>query len=87
MNGEQRISVNSILNTKTNIKQHPEVTYPGCVLDKMMSGEPMTLIVTYKTNGKLKFLYRKNRFLSPELQRMLCNALIQPHFDCTCPTW
>ena len=36
-------------------------------------------------NDKLKFLYRKNRFLSQELRRMLCNALIQPHFDCVCP--
>ena len=47
----------------------------------------MALKVINKINGKLKFLYRKNRFLSPELRRMLCNALIQPQFDCTCPAW
>ena len=70
-----------------NIKQHSEVTYLGCVLDKTMSGEPMTLNVIYKINGKLKFLYRKKRFLSSELRRMLCNALIQPHFDYACPAW
>ena len=40
-----------------------------------------------KINGKLKFFYRKNRFLSPELRRMLCNALIQPHFNYACPVW
>ena len=51
------------------------------MLDETMSGEPMALKVINKINSKLKFLYRKNRFLSPELQRMLCNALIQPHFD------
>ena len=70
-----------------NIKQHSEVTYLGCVVDDTMSGEPMALKVINKINGKLKFLYRKNRFLSPELRIMLCNALIQPHFDYTCPTW
>ena len=64
-----------------NIKQHSEVTYLGCMLDKMMLGEPMALKVLNKINGKLKFLYRKNRYLSPELQRMLCSVLIQPHFD------
>ena len=47
------------------------------VLDETMSGEPMALKVINKINGKLKFLYRKNGFLSPELRRMLCNALIQ----------
>ena len=50
-----------------NIKQHSEVTYLGCVLDETMSGEPIALKVLNKINGKLKFLYRKNKFLSPEL--------------------
>ena len=65
------------------IKQHSA----GCVLDETMSGEPMALKVINKIDGKLKFLYRKNSFLSPELQRMLCSPLIQPHFDCASPTW
>ena len=51
------------------------------VLVESMSGEPMTLKVANKMNGKLKFLSRKNKFLRPELRRMLCNALIQPHFE------
>ena len=34
-------------------------------------------------NGKTKFLYRQNRYLSYHLKRMLCNSLIQPHFDFT----
>ena len=70
-----------------NIKQHSEVTYLGCVLDETMSGEPMALKVINKKNSKLKFLYRKNRFLSSELRRVLCNALIHPHFDYACPAW
>ena len=40
-----------------------------------------------KTNNKLKCLYSKNRFLRPELRRMLCNALIQLHFDYAYPAW
>ena len=47
-----------------NIKQHSQVTYLGCMLDETMSGEPMALKVINKINGKLKFLYRKNRFVS-----------------------
>ena len=70
-----------------NVKQHSEVTYLGCVLDETMSGEPVTLKIINKINGKLKFLYRENRFLSTELRRMICNGLIQPHFDYTCPAW
>ena len=52
-----------------------------------MSGEPMALKVENKINGKLKFLYRKNKFLTPELRRMLCNAFIQPHIDYAYTAW
>ena len=52
---------------------------------RTMLGEPIALKVIDKINGKLKFIYRKNRFLSPEFRRMRCIALIQPHFDYTCP--
>ena len=52
-----------------------------------MSGEPVALKVVNKINKKLKFLYRKNKFLTPELHRMLSNALIQPHFDYACTAW
>ena len=62
-----------------NIMQHSQVTYLGCVLDERMSCEPMTLKVINKINGELKFLCRKNIYLTKELCRMLCNALIQSH--------
>ena len=42
------------------IKQHSKVKYLGCLMDKTMSGEAMTLNVIHKVNNKLKFLYRKN---------------------------
>ena len=69
------------------IKQHSKVKYLGCMLDETMSGETMALSVINKINNKLKFLYRKNRFLTSTLRRLLCNALIQPHFDYACSAW
>ena len=78
--------LNIIYNGNT-IKQHSKVTYLGCILDDTASGESMALNVINKVNSKLKFLYRKNRFLSPQLRRLLCNALIQPHFDFACSAW
>ena len=47
----------------------------------------MALHALTKINAKLKFLYRKRSFLSTYLRRLLCNALIQPHFDFACLAW
>ena len=47
----------------------------------------MALHVINKVNAKLKFLYRNNRILSKPLRRLLCNAIIQPHFDFGCCAW
>ena len=70
-----------------NIKQHSKVTYLGCIIDETLSGESMALNVINKISSKIKFLYRKNRFLTPDLRRLLCNSLIQPHFDYACSSW
>ena len=67
-----------------NIKHQSQVAYLGCVLDETISVEPLALKVINKINGKLKFLYRKNRYLAKELRRVLCNALIHPNFDYAC---
>ena len=40
--------------------------------------------VTDRIDNKLKFLLQGKMFLSPNLRRQYCNALIQPHFDYTC---
>ena len=69
------------------IKQHSKVNYLGCILDETLSGDSMALSVLSKINAKIKFLYRKNKFLTPLLRRLLCNALIQPHFDYACSAW
>ena len=79
-------SLNIIYNN-IEIKQNSKVKYLGCILDETLSGESMALHVINKVNNKLKFLYRKNSFLSEDLRRLLCNALIQPHFDFACTSW
>ena len=47
----------------------------------------MVLKVVSKINTRLKFSYRKNKFLSSQLRRLLCNTLTQPHFDYACSVW
>ena len=69
------------------IKQHSKVTYLGCELDERLSVETMALKVINKVNNRLKFLYRKNRYLTQYLKALLCNALIQPHFDYPYSAW
>ena len=57
------------------------------MLDETMSGETIALSVITKINKNLKFVYQKNRFLTPTLRRLLCNALIEPHFHYACSAW
>ena len=87
---KQKLNKSGSLNIKHStiqIKQYHTVTYLGCVIDENLSGETMALKVISKISCRLSFLYRKNRFLSQPLCRLLCNALIQPHFDYVCSAW
>ena len=61
----------------TAIKQSEKVKSIGCFLDQSLSGESMALNVIDKVNSCLKFLHRQNRFLTPPLSKILCNAPIQ----------
>ena len=67
-----------------SIKEHETVEYLGCKLDSKLKGEAMASGVLEKINAKLKFLYRQSRYLTTAYRRLLCNALIQPHFDYGC---
>ena len=69
------------------LKQFSIVEYLGCLLDETLSGQEMALKVLKKINGKLRFLYRQGKYLNSRLRRMLCNTLIQPHFDFACSAW
>ena len=79
---KQKLNKTGSLNIRhgtIQIKQYHAVTYLG--LDENLSGENMALKVISK------FLYRKNRFLYQPLCRLLCNALIQSHFNYVCSAW
>ena len=47
----------------------------------------MALKLLNQINSRLKILHRKNKFLTTSLHRLLCNALIQPHFDYASSAW
>ena len=70
-----------IIYNNIRIKQHSRVTYLGCILEETMSRKSMANKVINKFNARLKFLHQKNKYLTPNLRLLLCNALIQPHFD------
>ena len=54
------------------------------MLDETMSRETMTLSVINKINKKPKFFCWENKYLTPTLRRLLCNALIQLHSEYAC---
>ena len=78
--------LNKIYN-RIEIMQYSKVTYMGCLLGKKMSRKSMALKTSKKVNQKLKFLYRRNRYLTLALLCLLCNAIIQPHFHYACSAW
>ena len=69
------------------LKQCKTVKYLGCILDDRNSGEEMAIEIMKKINTKLKFLWSKHKFLNFDLRRLLCNAIIQPHFDYAVASW
>ena len=50
------------------IKQQFMVEYLEYLIDETMPGEAIALNVIHKFNNRLKFLYRKNVFLTPKLR-------------------
>ena len=87
---KRRLKILHKLNIKRgdiDISQHKTGTYLGCILNDSLSGESMACKVLTKIGGRLNFLKRKQSFLNSKLRRMLCNALIQPHFDYACSAW
>ena len=43
--------------------------------------------VIKKVNAKLKFLYRKSAFFGKNERKLLCSALVNPHFEYACNAW
>ena len=58
------ISFNNI-----KIKQYSSLTYLACILDNSLSGEAIATKAIKKINARIKFLHRKNDFLTPDLRR------------------
>ena len=69
------------------IKQHSRVTYLSWILEETMSGESMDHKVISKVNARLKFLHWKNKYLTPNLRRLLCNNLIHRKCEYGCSVW
>ena len=63
------------------------MTYFGRVSDECLTEESMALQVCTNVTWKRKFLFRKNSFLSKDLRRLMCNALVQRHFNFACTAW
>ena len=63
------------------IKPFNIVEYLGCYLDANLSRESMAIKSLKKITGKLRFSCRQSGLLNPKLHKLLCNSLIQLHFD------
>ena len=63
------------------------VKYLGAILDQDMSGQSMGTTALKKINKCLKLLYRKADSLDSKCRKMLCQALLQSHFDYSCNVW
>ena len=63
------------------------IEYLGCLLDENLPGQAMARMDLKKVNRKKKYLYRQSRHLPYPLKRMLCNTLIQPHYDFLYCSW
>lgn len=63
------------------------VKYLGAIIDQDMSGRSMGVSAIKKINKGLKFMYRKKDFFDTKCRKMLCQSLLQSHFDYACNSW
>ena len=71
----------------TVIEPREKVKYLGAVLEQTLTGESIANSVLQKANARLKFLYRKQKFLNLHIKKLLIMSLIQCHFDYACSFW
>ena len=69
------------------IESKSKITYLGLTFDNDMSFSSMGNSVIKKVNAKLKFLYRKSAFFGTNERKLLCSALVNPHFEYACKAW
>ena len=65
----------------TIIECKTQVKYLDATLDQTLSSESMALSIIEKANARLKFLYRKRKYLTFTTKKLLVISLIQCHFD------
>jgi hypothetical protein len=63
------------------------VKYLGADLEQNLSGECMGVKVVKKVNSRLKYLYRKGKYLDHNSKKLLVNSLVQCHYDYACSSW
>ena len=71
----------------TKILPKSEIKYLGLDIDQSLSGEVTGDKVIKKANSRLKFLYRKGKYLNTGTKKLLVSALIQSHYDYGCSVW
>ena len=69
------------------IESKSKITYLGLTFDNDMSFSSMGNSVIKKGNSKLKFIYRKSALFGTNDTKLLCSALVNPHFEYTCNAW
>ena len=69
------------------MKAKKSVKCLGVTMEQSLSGETMVNAIFQKANARLKFLYRKQRFLNFKTKKLLVMSLIQCHFDYACSFW
>ena len=88
--GPKKKIKNNKLKVKCNdidIKSKDCITYLGAEIDCHMSGSQMCSNILKKCNARVKYLYRKSKFLTPHSRRLLASALVQCHLDYACSFW
>ena len=65
----------------THIESKEVVKYLGAVLEQCLSGESMVKLIIQKANARLKFLFKKLKFLDLLSKQLLVMSIIQCHFD------
>ena len=87
---KQKLKATSNLNMEckgTVIEPREKVKYLGAVLEQTLTVESIANSVLQKANARLKFLYRKQKFLNLHIKKLLIMSLIQCHFDYACSFW
>ena len=79
---ELNVSCNGV-----NVASKSIVKYLGVELDQSLDGENIASKVIKKVNSRIKFLYRKSKFLNAHSKKLLVSALLQCHLDYACSSW